>query len=111
MAKPCEGSYEYQAVMDGKNPRCFAGRYISVADEKGRVFRIVGMFRDMQDQKDRENRKIAQERSFRLSMNADAVSALDFNAVTGERMVSCRATSVLRGFRKMSRFPGCSASL
>lgn len=87
LSTPCEGSYEYQAVLNGKNPRWFAGRYISVTNEKGRVFRIVGVFKDMQEQKDRENRKIAQERSFRLSMNADAILSLDFNAVTGERIV------------------------
>ena len=87
LEKSCEGSLEYQSKTFSGEIHWYSLRYVSVADDREQVFRIVGVVKDIQEQKELEQKNAARERSFRISMNADAVLSLAFDTKTGERII------------------------
>ncbi|MGI6108919.1 MAG: diguanylate cyclase, partial [Eubacteriaceae bacterium] len=85
--EPFEGTIEYQLMENGKYV-WYLLRFISIADEKGRIFRILSLLENIQDRKEKESILVAKERAFRTSVNSNAMLSMGFDMTTCERLES-----------------------
>ncbi len=82
---------DIMADFHGQGYRWWRLRYTSVTDEKSRVCHVVGRADDISQEKENEAKLLAsvdKEASFRRSITAGAMLALEFDMDTGKRVAS-----------------------
>lgn len=88
--KPGRGSVEYQKKTVG-GLRWYSLSYVSLADEAGRIYRVVGRVNDIQSEKEREESLLsnaARESAYRRTLTVDAIAAFEFDLDEGKRVPS-----------------------
>ena len=88
--KPAQGSVEYQKKT-ACGLRWYSLSYVSLADEAGRICRVVGRVKDIQSEKAREGSLLssaARESAYRRTLTVDAVAAFEFDLDEGKRVLS-----------------------
>lgn len=82
-----QGSFDFVAKI-AENYRYYRAYYVSVADENGKVYRVVGRIDDIDDEKRAEQEQRRKVNELRTKAEYDAVTGLFNRATTQERITA-----------------------